>query len=142
MVAGMNDDLSPSAAREPAPFDAGNQHHVERREKAARKARRQRDEALRWLMADNRGRRFVWRLLGKAGIFRTSMAASPELTAFNEGRRDLGLGLLADVMRLCPERYAQMQAEAHSRGSGQAHSKPTSTSTTGDIDGGHDDASS
>ena len=138
MVVVMNDDLSSSAAQEPAPYDSGNQRHVERREKAAKTARRRRDEALRWLMADNRGRRFVWRLLAKAGIFRSSFVESPQLTAFNEGRRDIGLGLLADVMRICPERYAQMQAEVHS--------KPTQPSTRnsnhGDIDGGHDESNS
>ena len=64
---------------------------------AARKAARRRSaEALRWLMGDARGRRFVWGLLGNAGLFRSSMAPSAELTAFNEGRRDLGLALLAE----------------------------------------------
>ncbi len=93
-------------------YDAGDRRHVERRRKAATGEHRQNDAALRWLMADARGRRFVWALLGRAGLFRSSMAHSAELTAFNEGRRDTGLALLGDVMRLCPERYAGMQAEA------------------------------
>lgn len=112
-------------------YDAGDRRHVERRRKAANGAHRQNDEALRWLMADARGRRFVWALLGKAGLFRSSMAGSAELTAFNEGRRDIGLALLGDVMRLCPERYAGMQAEANS----------TQPLSNGDDDDGRDDAS-
>lgn len=63
-------------------------------------------------MTDRRGRRVVWRLLGEAGVFHSSMDATPERTAFNEGRRSTGLALLADISRLCPERFAEMQREA------------------------------
>ena len=98
-----------------AAYDAGDRRHVERREKTAKTARLQRNEEFRWLMGDPRGRRFVWDLLAKAGLFRSSLGISPELTAFNEGRRDLGLAVLADLMRLCPEQYARMQAEAISK---------------------------
>jgi hypothetical protein len=95
-----------------ARFDAGDRRHVARREKKSKARRRRSAEALCWVMADPRGRSVVWKLLGKAGLFRSSMAPSAELTAFNEGRRDLGLGLLARVMRHCPEQYVRMQAEA------------------------------
>ena len=77
-------------AAAPAAYDAGDRRHVERREKTAKTARLQRNEDFRWLMGDLRGRRFVWDLLAKAGLFRSSLGLSPELTAFNEGRRDLG----------------------------------------------------
>jgi predicted Fe-S protein YdhL (DUF1289 family) len=93
-------------------YDAGNQRHVERRAKSAKGRQRQADEAFKWLMADPRGRLLMWERLGAAGIFRTSMAASPELTAFNEGRRDAGLRDLNRVMRLCPEQYMRMVGEA------------------------------
>jgi len=73
---------------------------------------RERDASFCWLMTERRGRRVVWRLLGEAGVFRASMAATSELTAFNEGRRSTGLALLADISRLCPERFAEMQQEA------------------------------
>lgn len=125
MVVGVNDTTETTPS-----YDAGNQRHVERRRKAANGERQQADEALRWLMADARGRRFVWAVLARAGLFRSSMAGTPELTAFNEGRRDIGLALLSDLMRVCPEGYARMQAEATSR-------KPTST---GETDDGRDDA--
>ena len=98
-----------------AAYDAGDRRHVERREKTAKTARLERNEDFRWLMGQQRGRRFVWELLAKAGLFRSSLGTSPELTAFNEGRRDLGLAVLADLMRLCPEQYARMQAEAISK---------------------------
>jgi hypothetical protein len=113
-------------------YNAGNPRHVERREKTAKTTRRQRNEDFRWLMGDARGRRFIWDLLAKAGVFRSSMGLSAELTAFNEGRRDLGLAVLADLMRLCPEQYGRMQAEAISK-------QPASN---GENDGGRDDSNS
>lgn len=133
MVVEMNDTTEipgETSGETSAPYDAGNRRHVERRRKAADIERRQDDDALRWLMGDARGRRFAWALLARAGLFRSSMAGSAELTAFNEGRRDTGLALLSDVMRLCPETYARMQAEAISR-------QPISE---GDDDDGRDDA--
>lgn len=97
---------------EAALYDAGNQLHVEQRAKTSSARERQADEDFKWLMADPRGRRLMWRRLADAGIFVTSMSATPEATAFREGRRDLGLADLARVMRLCPEQYARMAAEA------------------------------
>lgn len=85
------------------------------------------DAALGWLMADGRGRRVVWRLLGDAGLFRSSIGPTPEITAFNEGRRSLGLALLADLSRVCPERFTEMQQEARRR-----RLDPRSSSTSGD----------
>ena len=78
--------------------DLGNQRDVEKRNKAAKAAAAPVDEAVRWLMGDERGRAFVWDQLGRAGVFRSSMGATPELTAFNEGKRITGLALLDDVM--------------------------------------------
>ena len=95
--------------------DLGNQRDVEKRNKAAKAAAAPVDEAVRWLMGDERGRAFVWDQLGRAGVFRSSMGATPELTAFNEGKRITGLALLDDVMRLSPEQFTRMQAEARSR---------------------------
>jgi hypothetical protein len=87
--------------------------------------RREDDAALSWLMADGRGRRFVWRLLGDAGLFRSSMAPTSEGTAFNEGRRALGLALLAAISRVCPARFAEMQQEGQ-RGLFDPQPSPTS----------------
>jgi hypothetical protein len=97
---------------------------------------RERDASIRWLLADRRGRRVVWWLLADAGVFRSSMGATPELTAFNEGRRSTGLALLADVSRLCPERFAEMQLEARAEEIGAsfpATSKPSIGDTRDDA---------
>lgn len=66
---------------------------------------------VKWIMSDARGRRFVWRLLEQAGIYRSSMAATPEVTAFNEGNRAGGLRLLTKLLAASPSEYLQMQKE-------------------------------
>ena len=82
------------------------------RSRTAKARQRALDDAFKWLMADSRGRLLVWDLLASAGVFQSSMSSSPELTAFHEGRRDIGLADLARIMRLCPEHYIRMAAEA------------------------------
>ncbi len=120
-------------------YDAGDQRHVERRRKAGKLRERRLDEAFRWLMGDARGRLLMWERLADSGVFRCSMAHSPELTAFREGRRDMGLRDLGQIMRLCPEQYARMAAEAQAPDS--THSRHTISETeSGDKDDGRDDS--
>lgn len=58
------------------------------------------------------GRRLIWRLLSVCGIFRISFVGKDSLsTALNEGRRDIGLLLLKDLMESKPEAFTQMQRE-------------------------------
>jgi hypothetical protein len=65
------------------------------------------------ILATAWGRRFVWRYLGEAGVFHTSFRREcPHETSFNEGMRQVGLKLLADVMDADPEAYAKMTKEA------------------------------
>ena len=78
---------------------------------AQRKAQEELDEAVRWLLGDARGRLVAWWLLEQAGVFRTSFAGAAEHTAFNEGRRDLGLRLLHRVMDVDADAYLRMVKE-------------------------------
>ncbi len=64
------------------------------------------------LMSFKINRRVVWRLLELAGVFRSSFAIETPAMAFNEGQRNIGLVLLADIMAACPERLQQMMKEA------------------------------
>lgn len=118
-------------------YDAGNRRHVERRIKASKVRERQLADALKWLMADPRGRLLMWDRLADAGVFRLSFAESPELMAFREGRRDLGLRDLGQIMRLCPEQYMRMAAEAQSRDTTRVSK---STYSHGEKDDERDDA--
>ncbi len=65
---------------------------------------------LKWVMSDQRGRRFVWRQLATAGIYRPSYTGD-DRTIFNEGQRNVGLHLLTAITTHCPDEYLQMLKE-------------------------------
>jgi hypothetical protein len=73
-------------------------------------AKREREDLI-WLLKDRRGRRFVWRQLVDAGVFVTSFNTNSMQMAFNEGKRNQGLKLLAQVQTVCPEFYTDMVKE-------------------------------
>jgi hypothetical protein len=85
-----------------------------REEKAAQALSEQELELdeLRWLMAAKQGRRFMWRLLERAGIYRVSFTGDALSTAFNEGTKNEGRYLLGLVTKHLPERYLEMLKEA------------------------------
>jgi hypothetical protein len=65
----------------------------------------------KWIVANKRGRRFVWGLLVRAGVFRLSFTADPLRTAFNEGQRNEGLKVWAMLQEHTPEAYSLMISE-------------------------------
>lgn len=64
----------------------------------------------KWIMSNPRGRRFVWRLLKLAGVFRCSFTGSSE-TFFREGERNIGLKVLALIHEHTPGAYSEMLEE-------------------------------
>jgi hypothetical protein len=97
------DDYTPSGPQEEAEREAA--------EAAAADAARLAEAAdWKWLMRHEAGRRIVWDLLAEAGIFRTSFTGD-NTTFFNEGKRQIGLSVLARVNQHCPERYLAMLNE-------------------------------
>lgn len=65
---------------------------------------------LKWVLSDRRGRRFYRRLVEHTGVFQSSFTGNSE-TFFREGRRDVGLKLMADLTRNAPEAYSVMMQE-------------------------------
>jgi len=57
------------------------------------------------------GRRVVYKILCDCGVFKASFALNSNTTAFNEGKRDIGLGLLAELDLAEPQIYSQMLKE-------------------------------
>ncbi len=96
-------------------FDPNDPYQQEAAQEAADErralAKQQSDADFKWLMADPRGRRIIWRQLSAAGVFQSSFDPAAMTMAFNEGRRSEGLRLLAQVMELCPDLYATMMKE-------------------------------
>ena len=65
----------------------------------------------RWLMSDHRGRRFMWRTMGRFRLFEPSIGPTDAVTNYNEGQRNAGLFLLSQINELCPAMYAVMASE-------------------------------
>lgn len=77
----------------------------------ARLAQQIEADDLKWLMSNKRGRRFVVRLLERAGVWRLSFNTNALTMAFAEGQRNEGLRLLAQITAHCPDRYTEMLKE-------------------------------
>jgi hypothetical protein len=76
-----------------------------------KEARRKEVEDVKWLLAHPQGRRFITRLLEITGVNRTSFNHSGSIMAFNEGRRDVGLFLTAEMLEAAPEGYFKLLKE-------------------------------
>lgn len=74
-------------------------------------AQREKDD-IKFVMDSEQGRRVVWGLLEKGQVFGTCFNVDPNITAFNEGQRNLALVLFQRVMKHCPDKYLKMAAEA------------------------------
>ena len=71
----------------------------------------QRLNDIREVLGTRRGRRFFWRYLEICGVYKTSNADQHQIF-FNEGMRNIGLQLLADLNEAAPESYLIMLREA------------------------------
>jgi hypothetical protein len=93
------------------PFDiAGQEADAEESLKRKQLTALQEDDDFKWLMGNKRGRRIVWRLLERTGVFRSSFTGNSE-TFFREGSRNVGLQLIAQIHEVCPDKYALMLQE-------------------------------
>lgn len=92
--------------------DALDVNDRKERDRRDREARRLEREDLAALMSEAHGRRFMHRLLGMSGVFRSSYTmGDPHHTAFREGERNVGNRLLASLIEEHAELYALMLKE-------------------------------
>lgn len=66
---------------------------------------------LKKVLAMPEGRRFVWAMLSKGGVFQLSFAGNNDNTNFNEGKKAVALTLLNDLLTVEPKAYLQMTLE-------------------------------
>lgn len=102
-------------SEEQEPYDAGDQAHVKRRRTAKKRADDDKAAFIIAAMGRPEGRWYFYGLMSDCGIFRTSFAGDPYRTAYQEGIRNVGLAVLADINRHCPEQYLVMLTEAAQR---------------------------
>lgn len=93
------------------PFDLKGQERDKDDAELRTKLALQTEQAdMQWLMGSKRGRRIMWRLLEKTGVYRSSFTGNSE-TYFREGMRNVGLMLMAQVNEFSPDQYALMLKE-------------------------------
>lgn len=92
-------------------LDLGESGQVDERREKLRRQVRQEAEDFKALMQQPIFRAFVWRLLGEAQVFQPIMTGN-SYTFMNEGKRQIGLWVLEQVNRLCPDLYVTMTKEA------------------------------
>jgi hypothetical protein len=85
---------------------------------------------IRNLMRTAGSRRWVWLRLAECNIFVESDNLDPQLLAYRQGQRNIGLRLLASVTRICPQEYVMMTQE---------NTSAVLTSTTGPQEEDNDD---
>lgn len=107
------------------PFDLRGQERAKAEQGDKAKLQRHNEaEDMKWLMGSKRGRRIMWRLLEKTRIFRSSFTGNSE-TFFNEGMRNVGLMLMAQINETCPEQYTNMVQEQQENGRRNADDGPS-----------------
>jgi hypothetical protein len=93
------------------PLDLRGQEKAKAESDEVRKLTAQTEsEDFKWLMGSKRGRRIVWRLLERTGVYRSSFTGNSE-TFFREGQRNIGLMLMAQINECAPEQYSLMLKE-------------------------------
>jgi len=84
---------------------------VERRGTLDKLLRRRELEDVAFILSSVEGRRFYWRRMRRCGINKSSFTGN-NTTFFNEGERNIGLLLLADLEEADPEAYVKCLTEA------------------------------
>lgn len=98
----------------PEPGPAGNASdpvNVRKRSKREKWDRKAVLASLRALLETPHGRRYIWHILEKTSVHRTSFAPVPTQHAFNEGQRTMGNDVLIDVLEANPQAYVDMMLE-------------------------------
>lgn len=95
--------------------NAADEEQVKTAERQERYDRKKELADMRLILETDHGRRFVWRYLEACHVFGSVFNNSGSVTYFNEGRRDVGLKLMADVTEANDEALIVMMREAKER---------------------------
>ena len=95
--------------------NAADHSQVKAAAKEERFMERQKRDDLRHLISTEPGRRFAYQILEYCGVFRTSFSTSA-LIYFNEGKRDVGLWLMARITELDEAKLLDIMREGRGKG--------------------------
>lgn len=91
-------------------FDAGDAGAVAERGESLAKEQERRAAGLRYILADRRGRDWLWSLLEGCRLYESSFTGD-ERTVFNEGMRNVGLKVLDEITATAPDALVTMIME-------------------------------
>jgi hypothetical protein len=94
--------------------DVGDDVQVKERKTKRQLQKEREDEEMKQILDTYGGRAFMWRLLSSCGVFRTSFTGNAS-TYFNEGKRQIGLEVLKEILELDSKAFQIMQQEAVER---------------------------
>jgi hypothetical protein len=80
-------------------------------EERKRRKRESWADALKFVMSDRRGRRFVLGLLEEAAVFNAVYAESHAAMSLMEGKRQVGLFIIDEAERECPNEFLRLLIE-------------------------------
>lgn len=110
-------DQADTSADPAEPFDASDEAQVNQRKRDAGRRKKEGRDVLVNLLSKPAGRAWVWELLSATHMFEPSFVQNdPTGTAFREGERNVGLRILADLMRVAPDSFVLMMKENGARG--------------------------
>lgn len=91
--------------------NAADQEQVAAAKEKQLRGRERELEDVRLVLGTPQGRRLFWRYLEECGVFRTSFTGN-STTFFNEGQRNIGLKIMADINDADPAFLAVMTKES------------------------------
>lgn len=95
-------------------FNAGEEKAVGKRKSKAKLRGERENEEFRDVLSTHSGRAVIWKIMGECGIFRAG--PTDKLETFRDlGRRDVGLSIMSDCLRIDGNLYLKMQKEAIER---------------------------
>ena len=98
------------------PYNAGDRADVREADKLSRIAQRQDLDVTRDIMRTTAGRAWMHRKLTACHIYQTTATPGDAFaTYFNEGQRNIGLMLNAEILTACPDEFILMLKEANER---------------------------
>jgi hypothetical protein len=93
-------------------FNAADPSQVKEAAKKMKKGDDRHKDDVRRLLALDYGRRILWQLMSRCGVFKADCPINSGELYFKEGQRNVGLMILTDITQADPDAYLQMMKEA------------------------------
>lgn len=92
--------------------NAADPRQVRHAERLEKRRERRWEDSLRAVMASPQGRAFVWALIRRAGVYESPFDTHGGIQSLKIGRADVGREVMGEVLKLTPDEYLVMEAEA------------------------------